>query len=789
MKYKFILLNCALLAPLFMGNAQSSSLFFNKIYEGKDVKPLQSIPAWSEFSTNSEGAKTTLSENGNLSVKINENTSFGYRLPLSSTSITASPFAIEFGLQTPTDNAGMDLDIRTPEGDRATYSIQKQFLINRIGNDTILRNLDNSQLSAFRFVLDTNKKTLVYKNGELLTTQDRTREDEIKDPGFENSNQLGIWWASSWSQVVIDGNSPHSGSKSIHWENGWTGQLGANFPVQPNSKYRLSYWAKAVKVNASQSVMKGGLWVAGVNKGSLNITPGNYQKFTIEFTTGSNEEIAELVFHNGWDQASSGAFAVYIDDVELTQLEGEPYIQFGKIAKAKTGDFLLNYIAAKADNNKPALSADLTTAISDAEALKSGAITGSGIGNFPQYAVDRLQNGLSNAKEINADQSYILIDAAYAKLQREIDRFNNCKITNASLDFSTLNISPNLQSLKLADRVQLRVSGKMNDNKDIDTEVLFISYKSENNKISIDANGILTAKEIGVDELTVTAQYINATKTLKIPIEVKAYEITAVNAAPFQAIIRLGDATGINITALMTNDEAAKDGEITFTYESLTPAIASVNTFGTIIGKTAGTAQIKTTGSFMGKEISKELEVEVIGIDRIEITAPQNLNKDVIGQYTVKAFYTDGTEANLAHEDVAVYSSNRDILRVDNKGLVVACNLGEATLTARIKQATTLKTQSATVSVGDPQGVSNATISNLCKIYPNPAQENVCISIPEDSQFTTVSIISLTGSVLLSQNIATGATISLSISDLAPGIYFVSLTGNDAKTVEKLIIK
>ena len=388
MKYNLILWGITM-ASLGSGYAQNSSLYFDKVYEGKEGKPLQVLPAWSEFSINGEGAKVVQDENGDLCVGIIPNTVFGYMLPLASVGNITSPYAVECALRATKPDKGMDLDFRTPEGEQVSFTIQNQYLIDRVERDTVCRGMDNSQWSVFRFVMDTDQETKIYRNGVFLSSLPRLRKDKITDPGFEQSGEISpVWWWSSWSQVTLDGNSPHSGNKSLHWENGWTGQLGARIPVQPNAKYRLTYWAKAVRVNASQSMMKGVLRVGGVDKATLNIPAGGYQKFVVEFTTGNQDEAADMEFHNGWGDADAGAFAVYIDDMELTRLEGEPYIQFGKMELSGEADFALRYIAVKSDENgEPVQYSNIAPLVVQAKMLLQESVAGLEPGDYPQYAI------------------------------------------------------------------------------------------------------------------------------------------------------------------------------------------------------------------------------------------------------------------------------------------------------------------------------------------------------------------------------------------------------------------
>lgn len=788
MKYNLILWGITM-ASLGSGYAQSSSLYFNKIYEGKEGKPVQVLPAWSEFSVNGEGAKVTQDEDGDLCVGITPNTVFGYMLPLASVGNITSPYAVECALRATKPDKGMDLDFRTPEGEQVSFTIQNQYLIDRMGRDTVCRSMDNSQWSVFRFVMDTDQQTKIYRNGVFLSSLPRQCKDRITDPGFEQSSEISpVWWWSSWSQVTLDGNSPHSGNKSLHWENGWTGQLGARIPVQPNAKYRLTYWAKAVRVNASQSMMKGVLRVGGVDKATLNIPAGGYQQFVVEFTTGNQDEAMDMEFHNGWGDADAGAFAVYIDDMELTRLEGEPYIQFGKMQLSGEADFALRYIAVKSDEEgKPVQYSDVAPLILQAKMLLEESVAGLELGDYPQYAIDRLQMELKNTETLTAESSYESVDAAYACLQREINRFRRCQVTDSQLDFSVLEVKQLPEILRTMDCIQLLPSGVMNNEEVIDPELLYVTYASEGDRISVDENGLLTARKVGEDVLVVTVHYKNAFKVLRIPVKVELYEMESITAVPYEETLRLGDATGIKVSVSMTGGESADQDMFSLHYESLTPEIAEVNANGNVIAKTSGKAIIKVTARFMEQTMSTQFDLPVITVDRVRLEIPGDLKIGSEKQYTLKGYYTDGSEMQLNQEDVVIYSNNRNVIRIDDRGAIFADRVGEATVVARIKQATSEKECAVVLNMESPLSIPLHSQNGEYVVYPNPAKDKITIKAGEDLQCSILEIVSLGGDVLLTRNLSSDS-IELDISILPPGTYLVLLKGKQTVYYQKLIV-
>ncbi|MCB0819864.1 MAG: T9SS type A sorting domain-containing protein, partial [Bacteroidetes bacterium] len=75
-------------------------------------------------------------------------------------------------------------------------------------------------------------------------------------------------------------------------------------------------------------------------------------------------------------------------------------------------------------------------------------------------------------------------------------------------------------------------------------------------------------------------------------------------------------------------------------------------------------------------------------------------------------------------------------------------------------------------------------------LYPNPAQQEVNISIPDLTGKITISILDISGR-LLSQQATTGKLSTLAIDNLPSGIYFIRLTAENNRQypVRKLIIR
>ncbi len=83
-------------------------------------------------------------------------------------------------------------------------------------------------------------------------------------------------------------------------------------------------------------------------------------------------------------------------------------------------------------------------------------------------------------------------------------------------------------------------------------------------------------------------------------------------------------------------------------------------------------------------------------------------------------------------------------------------------------------------------GLENSIVSNF-SIYPNPATDNVTISLTE-SVSGTVSIVDLHGNVVATKSIS-GNTSNISTSELASGVYVVKINSDKGSAVKQLVIQ
>lgn len=145
--------------------------------------------------------------------------------------------------------------------------------------------------------------------------------------------------------------------------------------------------------------------------------------------------------------------------------------------------------------------------------------------------------------------------------------------------------------------------------------------------------------------------------------------------------------------------------------------------------------------------------------------------------YTVRQIFINGTEINCDTNDVDIdervyhYTYNEsDIFRVAidvQADMTVKVVYGEA-----------------------GRGAIDAAAAKVSmNLNPNPATNNVQLSIAGVNGTVNCAILDMSGRVVYNQNINAEATQNINLSNLAKGAYFVRITNSEFTKVEKLIVR
>jgi len=149
------------------------------------------------------------------------------------------------------------------------------------------------------------------------------------------------------------------------------------------------------------------------------------------------------------------------------------------------------------------------------------------------------------------------------------------------------------------------------------------------------------------------------------------------------------------------------------------------------------------------------------------------------------------TPSDATNQNVSWSSSNPSVATVSNSGLVSGVAPGTATITVTTESSG--KTAVFTVHVTDSQASTYKTDpSGDWLIYPNPvfAGDQIIIKGLKQSRETKVTIMDVTGRIVLKQHFPAGAEVSFNSTLIKDtGLYFLVITSGDASRTFKLLVK
>lgn len=138
------------------------------------------------------------------------------------------------------------------------------------------------------------------------------------------------------------------------------------------------------------------------------------------------------------------------------------------------------------------------------------------------------------------------------------------------------------------------------------------------------------------------------------------------------------DTINVGATDTLTANVAPSDASNkTITWSSSNPAVASVNTSGTVTGVSAGNATI-TASTFNGKTAT--CAVTVKNVDPISVSL--NKTTDTIGVGSTDTLNATINPANATDKTITWTSSDETVATVSQSGLVTGKSIGAATITA-----------------------------------------------------------------------------------------------------------
>ncbi len=112
---------------------------------------------------------------------------------------------------------------------------------------------------------------------------------------------------------------------------------------------------------------------------------------------------------------------------------------------------------------------------------------------------------------------------------------------------------------------------------------------------------------------------------------------------------------------------------------------------------------------------------------------------------------------------------------------------GEIVFTVEISDGTDTKNAEVVVYVENCVGVNEYTTNDLV-IYPNPAKDMVNVTLNEDSENISWTLINMHGQVVKKMNEVSGS-FEIDLNDVDKGIYFLNVSVDDKPIIKKIVVE
>ena len=680
-----------------------SSLYGNIIYTGT-INPIYSTPTWTKFFVTGENSQSSVLPTGFNIVTTALGGIYGYKLSSADFSGNTNYYSGEVRSAVQSTKSGLGIDIRTKTGNRINVTVLSNAIVNSVTNDTLIKNIDNTKFANYRLFAQGSTAT-IYKDSTQVGIINTNRADTIPDPGFELNTINAMWGGDSYAIRTIETAAAniHTGKYAMVWNNGWNGRFLGKLKVQPNSRYRISFWAK-LKILSNYnglSKMSGGIWVSGVQVADLTVnnTTGFIQKMA-EFTTGPDCNEAQLNYHNGW--SVSDQYAIYFDDFELTQLEGLPYMQFGKLAATNAADFSTSYTAYSPDAAIPTNFSSLKSMVFQAKNTVSTAVVGAGLNQYPQFAVDKFNSVISKTDLIlSGKPDYLSIDTTYYFLNKAMTVFANSKITSTTIKLASIQASTDKVSINQHLNTQITITGKLSDNTVANMSIAQITYNIIGNPyVSVSASGLVTGLSVGRTKIETVVQLSDVILKDTIDIEVLEYKFSTLNFTSYASEVEVNEATGTSLQLLMNDGMTPDNKYVEIKYSNLTPTIVDLNAYGAIIAKAAGDGKVAVSVTVLGITLKDTATVRCINLASVNLSIPKSaMVVSESGSYVLSALMSNNKALDLLNTNTLIVSDDRNIVRIDDRGNMMALKEGTAPIRLVITRNGKTLTQTINVSV------------------------------------------------------------------------------------------
>ncbi len=95
---------------------------------------------------------------------------------------------------------------------------------------------------------------------------------------------------------------------------------------------------------------------------------------------------------------------------------------------------------------------------------------------------------------------------------------------------------------------------------------------------------------------------------------------------------------------------------------------------------------------------------------------------------------------------------------------------------------------SDSVNAFNPTGIDDWNISAQCRIYPNPARDNITVELPMETSEAVLQIFNMAGQLLMQQNCSEENIQQVDVSSVLPGMYILRIQTDKYHIHKKIIV-
>ena len=290
--------------------------------------------------------------------------------------------------------------------------------------------------------------------------------------------------------------------------------------------------------------------------------------------------------------------------------------------------------------------------------------------------------GDSNIAIVDDKGSIVAKKTGRTNIILETEDGNKTAILTINVKKSTKPIKIEVNSISL-DKTNLSIIKGKNEKLNVEfypenaTNKKVTWSSSNSNVVSVDSNGNITAKKVGVATITVTSVDGNKKAICDVSVTENKIDVTNLTLDKTKVTLEKGSSTKLN--AKITPKDAT---DVSLTWTSSNNNIVSVNN-GNITAKNIGTAIITVTSN-NGKKATSEVTVTDVKISKIALSKSDT---QVLRGENFKVDVTI-TPSTVIDKSVTWTSSNTKVATVDNNGNVKALDYGSSTIKATTKDGT-----------------------------------------------------------------------------------------------------